>query len=62
MIDCDGTHMRPEMYDILPGDVVRWRQNGRWQQAQINAVERGTTRIKAVFDAVLTLPPDFFPY
>lgn len=61
-IDCRETYMRPELYDLRPGDIVRWRQGGRYIEAEISAVTRDDSAVHATFTGVHPLPPDFFPY
>lgn len=61
-IDCAGTFMRPAHYDLLPGDIVRWRQGERYAEAVIGAVRRGADSVEADLTGAQLLPPEFFPY
>lgn len=61
-IDCAGTYMRPEHYDLIPGDIVRWRQGERYAEAVIGAVRREEAAVDADLTGAYLLPPDFFPY
>jgi hypothetical protein len=61
-IDCAGTYMRPEQYDLRPGDLVRWRQGERYIEAVISAVSHERDSLSASLTDAHPLPPDFFPY
>lgn len=61
-IDCNQTYMRPAMFDLRPGDTVRWVKNGRYLEGTIASVERTETLIRAVLDQVKVLPADFSPW
>lgn len=61
-IVCDGMHMRPEMYDIQPGDTIRWQHNGRYVQATVGDVTCTTNELRATLRDAQLLPPDYFPY
>ncbi len=61
-IACDGTYMRPEMYDIQPGDTIRWQHNGRYVQATVGAVTCTANELHATLRDAHLLPPDYFPY
>lgn len=61
-IDCVDSFMRPEQYDLRPGDVVRWRQGERYIEAEIRSVHRDARSIHAELDGAHPLPPEFFPY
>jgi hypothetical protein len=62
LIDLTGAFMRPELYDLRPGDIVRWREGERLVEAQIVQVERTPTAVRATFEGAHPLPPDaFFP-
>ena len=39
-IDFNGAYVRPEMIDIRPGDIVRWRDGERQVQATVAEVRR----------------------
>jgi hypothetical protein len=61
-ISCEGTFMRPEHYDLRPGDIVRWRNGERYVEAVISTVHRDTRSISAALSGAHPLPPEFFPY
>lgn len=61
-IDCAGTFMRPEHYDLRPDDIVRWRDGERYVEALIGAVHRDETSLHADLIGAHLLPPEFFPY
>ncbi|HMQ31830.1 MAG TPA: hypothetical protein PKD53_13970 [Chloroflexaceae bacterium] len=61
-ISCDGTHMRPEHYDLRPGDIVRWRSGDRFVEAVISAVRRDERALSADLADARPLPPEYFPY
>lgn len=61
-IDCAETYMRPEQYDLRPGDIVRWREGERYIEAEISAVSREGGAVRAQLAGARPLPPDFFPY
>lgn len=61
-IDCTHSYMRPSMFDVRPGDTVRWMKNGRYLQGQITHVERTDTSLRALLEKVEPLPQDFFPW
>jgi hypothetical protein len=61
-IDCAETYMRPEQYDLRPGDIVRWRQGERYIEAVISVVNRDDRAVRAELSGAHPLPPDFFPY
>lgn len=61
-INCDGTHMRPEHYDLRAGDIVRWRTGDRYVEATISAVSRDPRAIYATLADAHPLPPEFFQY
>ncbi len=62
MIDCSGSHTRPEHYDLRPGDIVRWRAGDRCIEAVINSVTRDSSSVRADLSGAHLLPPDFFLY
>ncbi|NTU79802.1 MAG: hypothetical protein HGA45_10435 [Chloroflexales bacterium] len=62
LIACEGTYMRPEHYDLRPGDIVRWRQGDRYVEAVISSVRRDSRSIQADLADAHPLPPEFFPY
>lgn len=61
-IDCTGTYMRPEYYDLRIGDIVRWRQGERYAEATISAVRRDANFLHAELANAHLLSPEFFPY
>lgn len=61
-IDCTDSYMRPTMFDLLPGDVVRWTHEQQRFQAVIAHVERTETLLTILFSDVRPLPSDQFPY
>lgn len=61
-IDCTESYMRPVMFDLLPGDVVRWTHDQQRFQAIIAQVERTDTLVTIVFKDVLSLTSEHFPY
>jgi hypothetical protein len=61
-IDFNGARMRPEMIDILPGDIVRWREGERLLQATAAEVRRADLWLHVRVERVAPLPPEaFFP-
>lgn len=60
-IECQGTYMRPAMYDLCEGDLVRWQHDGHYLQGTICRVERTQDGLRADLDGVEVLPADFFP-
>lgn len=61
-IDCVDTFMRPELYDLRPGDIVRWREGEHYIEAEIRSVQRDAGSIHAELGGAHPLPPEFFPY
>ncbi len=59
-IDCSESYMRPELFDLQPGDTVRWAVNGQRLQGHIDRIERNGVVLRAVLRDVDLLPPDFF--
>ncbi|NJK80213.1 MAG: hypothetical protein HC876_11600 [Chloroflexaceae bacterium] len=59
-IDCTDGYMRPQMYDLRVGDIVRWSHNSQKVQGTIVSLERTQTHIVATLSDVAPLPPDFF--
>jgi hypothetical protein len=59
-IDCTHAYMRPIMFDLQQGDIVRWLHNGRYMQGSITRVERTDAVLSAALQDVVLLPPDFF--
>lgn len=62
LITCDGPFMRPEHYDLRPGDIVRWRAGERYIEAVIGEVTRDERALSATLVDAQLLPPEFFPY
>ena len=60
MIDCTDSYMRPELFDLQPGDIVRWIAKGRRLQGHIGMIERNNMVLRATLEDVMPLPPDFF--
>jgi hypothetical protein len=61
-IDCSGAYTRPDMFDIRPDDIVRWREGERLVEGRIVEVHRDPDALHAVVADVHPLPPDsFFP-
>ena len=61
-IDFTGAYMRPEMIDIQPGDIVRWRDGERQVQATVAEVHRENSALHVSVAGLTPLPPDsFFP-
>jgi hypothetical protein len=61
-INCGGTYMRPQHYDLRAGDIVRWRDGERFVEAEIRAVHRTDDAVHAELTNAYLLPPEFFPY
>lgn len=61
-IDCSDGYLRPDHFDLQPGDMVRWRVSGQYFEAMIGAVERRNTAVQVDLQAAHELPSDFFPY
>ncbi|KPV50038.1 hypothetical protein SE17_29270 [Kouleothrix aurantiaca] len=59
-IDCTGAYMRPEWFDIRPGDIVRWRDGERRVQGMVAAVQREGEWVHVAVEQVFPLPPDAF--
>ncbi len=60
MIDLTNTYTRPEMLDIQPNDIVRWREGERYIQGRIASVERADGRLLAQIEDAQLLPPESF--
>ena len=61
-IDFTGAYMRPELVDVRPGDVVRWRDGERLVQATVAEVRRESLALHVSVEGLTPLPPDaFFP-
>ena len=61
-VDCTESYMRPEMYDLQPGDVVRWVQDGQHVQGTIATIECNDTLVSVALKDVFALPSDLYPY
>jgi len=59
-IDFTGAYIRPEHIDIRPGDVVRWRENGRLVQAEVTSVQLEGLVMQVQVTGAHLLPPDAF--
>lgn len=59
-IDCTDSYLRPDMFDLQPGDTVRWIEKGHRFQGTIAAVERNGLTLQASLADVVPLPADFF--
>lgn len=62
LIDCSAGYLRPAHYDLLPGDLVRWKQQDRYVEATIVEVVRDEQRVQVTLRDATLLPPEFFPY
>lgn len=61
-IDLTGAYMRPDMIDIRPGDIARWREGERRVQATVVEVRREAAALHVSVEGLVPLPPDaFFP-
>lgn len=60
-IVCNG-RLRPEHFDLQPGDIVRWRSGEQFIEATLSAVHREPNRLRAVLADAHPLPPEYFPY
>ncbi len=56
---CDNTYMRPHMYDLQRGDIVRWKHNGVYLQGTISQIERTEQQLCVRLTNVAPLPADF---
>ncbi len=61
-IDCAESFLRPEMFDLLQGDVVRWRHEDHYMQGRISRVERNGVGLYVRLEDVRQLPSDYTPY
>jgi len=59
-IDFTGAYMRPEMIDIQPGDIVRWREGERQLQGQVAEVRREADALHVRVEDTVPLPPEAF--
>lgn len=62
LIDCSVGYLRPTHYDLLPGDLVRWKQNDRYVEATIVEVVRDEQSVQVTLRDATLLAPEFFPY
>jgi hypothetical protein len=60
-IVCSGS-LRPEHFDLQPGDIVRWRSGEQYIEATLGAVHREADRLRGVLADAHPLPEDYFPY
>jgi len=61
-IDCSGSSMRPELYDLRAGDLVRWRQGERFVEATIDTVRRDGAQLHVALRDAHLLYAEYFPY
>lgn len=61
-IDCSASAMRPDLYDLRVGDLVRWREGERFVEAAVAAVRREGPLLTVALRDAHPLPPDYFPY
>lgn len=54
------SYMRPEMIDIRPGDIVRWREGERQVQGVVVEVHREDNSLHARVEEAHPLPPEAF--
>jgi hypothetical protein len=59
-IDFTGAYLRPDMIDIRPGDIVRWREGERTIQALVAEVYREPYLLRARLEGTSPLPPEAF--
>jgi hypothetical protein len=59
-IDFTDAYIRPEMIDIQPGDIVRWREGERQIQAKVATVTREALMLRVRLEGAAPLPPDAF--
>jgi len=59
-IDCTGAYVRPAMYDIRPGDIVRWREGAVLVEGVIGHVDVGSESFAATIEQAHPLPPETF--
>lgn len=59
-INCAGSYVRPQMYDIRPGDIIRWREGGQLIQALVAAVQHDGDTLDVQLDDATPLPADTF--
>jgi hypothetical protein len=62
LIDCSGGYLRPEHFDLRPGDIVRWQSGGQYFEASIAVVDRQKHIVQVALHTAHELPADFFPY
>lgn len=62
VISCEDTYMRPNHYDLQPGDLVRWREGEQYLEATISAVTITAPGLHVALSAPYLLPTEFFPY
>jgi hypothetical protein len=59
-IDFTGAYVRPDMIDIRPGDIVRWRDGERRVQATVATISREDHSLHVEVEGLFPLPPDAF--
>ncbi len=59
-IDFTGAFMRPELIDIQPGDIVRWREGERHIEGLVVNVLREGMLLSAQIANARPLPPGVF--
>jgi hypothetical protein len=62
VIDCADGPLRPDIFDLQPGDTVRFLQGERYVQATITTVQRNGHLLSAHLADAELLPPDYFPF
>ncbi|MBC8162127.1 MAG: hypothetical protein H7Z42_13020 [Roseiflexaceae bacterium] len=60
VIDCEHAYVRPQMYDIRPGDIARWREGERLVEASVAQVSYEGERIHVQVEGAHPLPPEAF--
>ena len=56
MIDCNGAYVRPEMYDIQTGDIVRWREGERIIEGTVGTVYYDNQQVHVGIEGAHPLP------
>jgi hypothetical protein len=59
-IDCTDAYIRPDMIDIRPGDIVRWKEGDRKIEGTIIEVQRNHNTFLARVEDAHPLPPEVF--
>ena len=60
VIDCTNGFLRPDMYDIRPGDIVRWREGERLLEGTIADIQREGQQLTARVEGTKPLPAEAF--